>query len=47
MTERPVPPGTTPPPTEQTIWECPACARRYLTEQPPTKCPFCLRPVTG
>jgi rubrerythrin len=32
-------------PRGQKIWECPACARRYLTEQPPDKCPFCLRPV--
>lgn len=32
-------------PKGQTIWECPACARRYYTDQPPEKCPFCLRPV--
>ncbi len=32
-------------PKEQTIWECPACARRYYTEQPPDRCPFCLRNI--
>jgi len=42
-----VPPGTDPPPRGQTIWECPSCARRYITEQPPVQCPFCLRPVKG
>jgi len=41
----PVPTGMNPP-KGQTVWECPSCARRYLTEQPPTQCPYCLRPVS-
>jgi rubrerythrin len=40
----PIPTGAKPP-KGQTIWECPSCARRYLTEQPPEKCPFCLKPI--
>ncbi|HEU4683299.1 MAG TPA: hypothetical protein VFS39_02190 [Nitrospira sp.] len=32
-------------PNEQQIWECPFCARRYYTAQPPEQCPFCLKPV--
>lgn len=32
-------------PKGQTIWECPACARRYYADQPPDRCPFCLRTV--
>ncbi len=32
-------------PRGQTIWECPSCTRRYLTETPPAKCPYCLKPV--
>jgi rubrerythrin len=32
-------------PLGQIIWQCPSCARRYYTEQPPVQCPFCLRPV--
>jgi rubrerythrin len=32
-------------PKAAVVWECPSCARRYLTNQPPTTCPYCLRPV--
>ena len=32
-------------PRGQVVWECPSCARRYLTNQPPTICPYCLSPV--
>ena len=34
-------------PRDAFIWECPSCARRYYSIQPPGKCPYCLRPVNG
>lgn len=40
----PVPTGMNPP-KGQTIWECFSCCRRYITDQPPEKCPYCLVPV--
>jgi hypothetical protein len=40
----PAPTGKNPP-KGQTIWQCFHCSLRYLTEQPPAQCPYCLRPV--
>lgn len=39
----PIPTGMKPP-KGQIIWQCFHCSRRYLTEQRPAKCPFCLQP---
>jgi len=40
----PIPTGSNPP-KAQFIWQCPSCSRRYLTEQAPAQCPYCLQPV--
>jgi len=31
----------------KSVWECPSCHVRYITEKAPEKCPFCLRPIRG